>query len=68
MPSRRKGAPGSFGAPLDQLLPRIGTDQWSRGLSIDVHRKPRDSAEAPRRSGECRIFMLNQGLYDQANK
>jgi hypothetical protein len=67
MPNRRKGAPGSFGAPLDELLPRIGTAGPAR-LFVDIHRKPEQSESQRRHDSRCRIFLLNQSLYERATR
>ena len=37
MAQGRKGAPGSFGAPLDELLPRFGLSNRKQRVSVDVH-------------------------------
>ncbi len=68
MPERRKGAPGSFGAPLDELLPKLGAEHRSRPqVKVDIHRKPaKREQEGP--SGECRIFLLNQSLYERSTR
>ena len=66
MPNRRKGAPGSFGAPLDELIPKLGSEQDNAQIKVDVHRRPEASEEAP--IDRCRIFMLNQRLYELANE
>lgn len=68
MPDRRKGAPGSFGAPLDQLLPSLVGGEHRDGLKIDVHRKPDSSEEQGPPVDRCRIFVLNQRLYEVARK
>ena len=66
MPHRRKGAPGSFGAPLDELLPRLARPQ-SDTIKVDFHRKPSE-CEPANAADECRIFLLNQALYERATR
>lgn len=68
MPHRRKGAPGSFGAPLDELLPRLVSGQGAGKLKVDVHRKPDDAENPVAAADRCRIFLLNQRLYERAKK
>ncbi|QIK78115.1 hypothetical protein G7077_03500 [Sphingomonas piscis] len=63
MAQGRKGAPGSFGAPLDELLPKFGQPDQPR-VSVDVHRKPEQAADE--RQETCRIFILNQKLFEAA--
>ena len=60
----RKGGPGSFGAPLDELLPRLTAERDGVRLKVDVHRAPDATPQADR----CRIFLLNQRLYERAKK
>ena len=68
MPNRRKGAPGSFGAPLDDLLPRLGDDA-GHGWGEPRIKKERDAkAAAPDKAKACRVFLLNQSLYERAKK
>jgi hypothetical protein len=68
MPHSREGASGSFGAPLDELLPKLGGGAWGDiHLKVDVHRKPKHS-EPERSADRCRIFVLNQKLYEQATR
>ena len=68
MPDRRTGAPGSFGAPLDELLPRLGSDHRRRlQIAVDIHRK-RAQAEPESGAGEPQIFMLNQRLFERATR
>jgi hypothetical protein len=68
MPNRRKGAPGSFGAPLDQLLPRLSLGERHDRLKVDVHRKPEGAEAREQPADRCRIFLLNQRLYERAKK
>ena len=68
MAERRKGAPGSFGAPLDELLPRLVTGEDRHKLKVHVHRKPSQIEEAQTPADRCRIFLLNQRLYERAKK
>jgi hypothetical protein len=66
MPNRRKGAPGSFGAPLDDLLPRLGDDA-GHGWREPRIKKGRDAKPtAPDKAKACRVFLLNQSLYERA--
>ena len=66
MPDKRRGAAGSFGAPLNDLLPTLGGDpRRGHEYTVEVHRKPAQ-AEADHSPGQCRIFMLNQRLYERA--
>jgi len=66
MPDRRKGAPGSFGAPLDELLPSFGLSDQRPPVSIDVHRRPPPVDDQGEAQQGCRIFLLNQRLYEAA--
>ena len=69
MPDRRKGAPGSFGAPLDDLLPRLGDHAGREHDWTDVNdagRKRKETAQA--KADRCRNFLLNQSLYERAKK
>ena len=68
MANGRKGAPGSFGAPLDELLPRLTAGQDEVRLKVDVHRKPDDAGGEVPPADRCRIFLLNQHLYEAAKK
>ena len=68
MANGRKGAPGSFGAPLNELLPRLTQGPNVDKLKVDVHRKPdHDEDPIPAADG-CRIFLLNQSLYERSKK
>ena len=68
MPERRKGAPGSFGAPLDELLPKLGSEQRQRPqVKVDIHRKPAQREQDGPSDG-CRIFLLNQSLYERSTR
>lgn len=68
MANGRKGAPGSFGAPLDELLPRLAQGEAGSKLKVDVHRKPDDAEDPVTAADRCRIFLLNQSLYERAKK
>ena len=69
MPNRRKGAPGSFGAPLDDLLPRLGDDAGHGWRGPRIKWKERDTKPAaPDKAEACRVFLLNQSLYERAKK
>ncbi len=68
MPNRRKGAPGSFGAPLEELLPRFGGERDATQIKVDVHRAPDLADDSAKQAERCRIFLLNQSLYERARK
>ena len=66
MPDRRTDAPASFGAPLDELLPRL---EGETEVRLQVRRARTDRSERkPGRGDECPVFMLNQSLYEGAKK
>ena len=68
MANGRKGAAGSFGAPLDELLPSLMAGRDASQLKVDIHRKPDDAADPVSAADACRIFLLNQRLYERARK
>ena len=66
MPDRRTDAPASFGAPLDELLPRL---EGETEVKLQVRRARRDHADRkPVPNDECPVFLLNQSLYERAKK
>ncbi|MFL6734888.1 MAG: hypothetical protein ACJ8EY_09335 [Sphingomicrobium sp.] len=70
MPNRRKGVPGSFGAPLQELLPRLTVDAQLREAAMRMRRKTAHKQSDQKSVDEngCPIFLLNQTLYERAKK
>jgi hypothetical protein len=57
MPRGRQGAPGSFGAPLDQIVPKVGTipaNPMKLRESQGALPKPKESAKS--------ALLLNHAL------
>jgi len=69
MPDRRTDAPVSFGAPLDELLPRLHGGHGAEDVKLQVRRARAGQPERdPARGDECPVFMLNQSLFEGAKK
>ena len=69
MPHRRTDAPASFGAPLDELLPRLHGGQGAEDVKLQVRRARAGQPERkPATDRECPVFMLNQSLFERAKK
>ena len=62
MPTRRRGAPGSFGAPLQEIVPRFPAE----AIRADKQREARKSRPSTARQREAAV-QLNQRLADPAS-
>lgn len=68
MPQMRRGAPASFGAPLDELLPRLGGARFSFERKLDPVRQKQSRQLHLDATDPRDIFLLNQALYDRSRR
>jgi hypothetical protein len=68
MPHRREGAPGSFLAPLDELLQRLGGGPFSFDRKLHPVRQKQCRQYQLDATDPRDIFRLNEALYERSGR